>query len=258
MRRIAIVEDQDRFREALQTVFEATDDLSVAAAFRTVEALEAWVRTRRDAVETWDLVLMDLELPGRSGIDGLRTLKAARPGLPVVVCTVFEESGTVQAAIQAGADGYLVKRTPLPELLRQIRQACAGGAPVAAEVAASLLQLVRTGAPTPVTAEVWKIRVDGSEIEGPQGRLDLRRRRAVRLLLAALARHRLEHPGEALSTQACIEAGWPGERMLHEAASARLWSAIRALRDLGLEDVLQTVGEGYRLAPTNAVRILPR
>lgn len=256
MIRVAIVEDQDRFRAALTTVFDLTPDVRAAASFRSVEALEQALAADPETIRGWDVVLMDLELPGKSGIDGLRALKRLRPRLPVVMCTVFEGSDTVRAAIRAGADGYLVKRTPTAELVRQIREAARGGAPVAAEVAGALLALVR-GEPDPPAADAVRVAADGSWIDADGRRLDLRRRRAVRLLLAALARHHIDAPGEALAFDACIDAGWPDERMLPDAARARLWTAAKALRDLGLADVLETLGDGYRLVADGRVRIVP-
>lgn len=256
MIRVAIVEDQDRFRAALTTVFDLTPDVRAVAAFRSVEALETALLADPGSADRWDVVLMDLELPGRSGIEGLKILKRHRPDLAVVVCTVFEGSDTVRAAIRSGADGYLVKRTPTAELVRQIRQAASGGAPVAAEVAGALLALVR-GEPEAAPHDAVRVAVDGSWIDSGGRRLDLRRRRAVRLLLAALAQHHLDAPGQALPFEACLDAGWPDERMLPEAARARLWTAAKALRDLGLADVLETLGDGYRLAADGRVRVVP-
>ena len=97
----------------------------------------------------------------------------------------------------------------------------------------------------------WCVLLDGSALRSPEGsKVDLRRRRTVRRVLAALAAHRLDHPGDALTAEQCLEAGWPGERMLPDAARTRLWTTIRALRATGLEDALETVGSGYRLART--------
>jgi len=245
--RIALVEDQPQFRQTLATVFELQPDLELVAAFESIDALERAVGNDPEGASAWDLVLMDLELPGRDGVDGLHLLKRVRPELRVIMCTVHEGSAAVRRAIQQGADGYLIKRTPLPDLLRQVRQAAQGGAPVSPEVAADLLRLVRDAhAPTPEPG--WTVLLDGSEMRSPQGQpVDLRRRRTVRRVLSALARHRLEHPGQPLPTQACLDAGWPDERMLPDAARTRLWTTIRALRALGLEDELETVGSGYRL-----------
>jgi hypothetical protein len=73
---------------------------------------------------------MDLELPGMSGIEATRRLKATEPGVPVVVLTVFEEPATILDAIAAGIDGYLLKKSPAVELIAQLKTILAGGAPL--------------------------------------------------------------------------------------------------------------------------------
>ena len=122
---------------------------------------------------------------------------------------------------------------------------------IAAEVAAEgegERTRVATSPTPPEDGPRFRIALDGSHLEVDGRMVDLRRRRAVRRLLAALAGHRRDQPGAPLPSEACIEAGWPDERILPDAARARLWSAIKVLRDLGLAPVLETVGEGYRLA----------
>ncbi len=84
-------------------------------------------------------------------------------------------------------------------------------------------------------------------------RIDLVRYGPVRRLLDGLVVHRLEHPGAALSAEALIEAGWPGERMRHTAGLLRVYSAVRRLRRLGLETILLTRDDGYLLDPNAGV-----
>jgi DNA-binding NarL/FixJ family response regulator len=91
----------------------------------------------------WDLVLMDLGVPGMSGVECTRRIKTAAPELAVVVLTVFEERETILQAICAGADGYLLKRTPAAELLTQLQAVMAGGSPLSAGVARKVLEVVR-------------------------------------------------------------------------------------------------------------------
>lgn len=84
----------------------------------------------------------------------------------------------------------------------------------------------------------------------PEGeRLDLVRYGPVRRLLDRLVEHRLASPGEALTADALIEAGWPGERMKHTAGLLRVYSAVRRLRRLSLDQVLVTRDDGYLLDP---------
>ncbi len=95
----------------------------------------------------------------------------------------------------------------------------------------------------------WFTLPDGSSV-------DFSRRRVARRLLAALVRHREARPGEALDADALIEAGWPGEQILPDAARTRLYAAIRDLRRQGLEPILETVGGGYRFSPEAAVEVV--
>ncbi len=96
----------------------------------------------------------------------------------------------------------------------------------------------------------WVVAADGTWARSPTGEdVDLSRRRAASRILAALARHREEEPAGALSADALVEAGWPGEQILPDAAKARLYAAIRDLRTRGFAELLQTVDGGYRLDP---------
>lgn len=253
---LVIVEDQARFRKALETVIELTPDLRLGGAFASIEGLRAELRDHPDHIGRWDVVLMDYELPGESGVAGVRLLQALRPDLPVVICTVFDDAGSVQEAIRAGAAGYLVKNAPLPKLLRRVREAASGGAPLSPGVARGLLDHLRAMPGDGASgARPLTIYSDGSALVLPGGEeVDLRRRQAVRRLLAALARARIDRPGEPVSVEDCVEAGWPDERMRWESAQARLWTSIRGLRALGLEDHLVTTGSGYWLSLDVQVR----
>jgi DNA-binding winged helix-turn-helix (wHTH) protein len=92
---------------------------------------------------------------------------------------------------------------------------------------------------------------------GSAEHVDLTRRRAMRQLLWALVERRLAAPGEAMSLDAMLAAAWPGERILHKAGTARIYTAIRALRDMGLRDALVTAGDGYMIAPRVHVTVAP-
>ena len=244
MKTVVIVDDQALFRETLAIVVEQTDGLALGASFPSVSALRAAVNAEQLA--EWDVVLMDLEMPDESGLIGLRLLKGHRPDLKVVMCTVYDDSASIREAIQAGADGYLLKSASLDELLERLDDLSTGGAALSPAVARGLLDQLRDEA---VAAGAWQIARDGSKVTTPDGeRLDFKRRQAARRVLAALARRRVEQPGVALSPEGCIEAGWPGERMSRESAQARLWSAIRTLRSIGLSPILETVDGGYRLS----------
>ena len=87
-----------------------------------------------------DVVLMDIRLPGLSGIECVRRLKAVLPGVQIVMLTVFEDEERVFDALAAGATGYLVKRTPPAEILAAIAEVRRGGSPMSSAIARKVVQ----------------------------------------------------------------------------------------------------------------------
>jgi DNA-binding NarL/FixJ family response regulator len=145
--RIATVEDDRRYRESLELLFRHVDDFRFGEGFEAPAPFLERIRelSRNGEPAPWDLVLMDLDLPGLHGVECIRQVRARFPKLLVVVLTVFEDRGTIVDAICAGADGYLLKQVPAPRLLEQLRAVVAGGAPLSAGVARTVLELIRDG-----------------------------------------------------------------------------------------------------------------
>jgi DNA-binding NarL/FixJ family response regulator len=142
--RVVAVEDDARFRASLEVLFRHTPDFELVGSYAMpAAALAALDATRRDAGPPWGLVLMDLDLPGMTGIECTRRIKTELGDVRVVVLTVFEDRDSIVEAICAGADGYLLKRTPSDELLAQLRSVMAGGSPLSGGVARTVLELVR-------------------------------------------------------------------------------------------------------------------
>jgi DNA-binding NarL/FixJ family response regulator len=144
--RLIAVEDDRRYRASLETLFAHAAGFRLVEAFPTGDAaLERVDESRRRGERPpWDLVLMDLELPGTDGIACTAALKQRLPDISVVVVTVVEDANAVLQAICAGADGYLTKRTPPDEILAELRSVMAGGSPLSAGVARTVLTLLRT------------------------------------------------------------------------------------------------------------------
>jgi DNA-binding NarL/FixJ family response regulator len=143
--RVAIIEDNPSYRESMETLFSHAPDFSVAASYGSAQPALAEVeqRLRWGQNVDWDIVLMDLELPGLSGIEATRQLKQLTPNLSVVLLTAFEEPITILEAITAGADGYLLKKASANEILAQLRMITQGGSPLTAGVARTVLNLLR-------------------------------------------------------------------------------------------------------------------
>lgn len=159
-----VVEDQRDLREGLQILINFTPGFKCLGAFRTME--EALARVKYDLP---DVVLSDIGLPGMSGIEGIRILKEQYPDLIILVLTVYDDNEKIFDALCAGASGYLLKQTEPGELLRSVKEAVAGGAPMSPEVAARVIKLFREVRPpervdydlTPHELRLLKLLVDG-------------------------------------------------------------------------------------------------
>lgn len=140
--RVAIVEDQRRTREGLGALIGGTPGLRVVGQFPSMEQMLGEV----GAVPP-DVVLMDIGLPGMSGIDGVRVLRERWPQLRILMLSVHGDDDHVFEAICAGACGYLLKDTPPQQLLEGITQVHGGGAPMSPDVARRVLAMFQRFAP---------------------------------------------------------------------------------------------------------------
>jgi DNA-binding NarL/FixJ family response regulator len=162
--KILIVEDQRDLREGLQMLINFTPGFKCVGAFRTMEAALARVR-----YELPDVVLTDIGLPGMDGIEGTRQLKEEFPDLLILVLTVYNDNEKIFDALCAGACGYLLKQTEPSELMRSLREAVTGGAPMSPEVASRVIRIFRDIRPpekadynlTPHETRLLKLLVEG-------------------------------------------------------------------------------------------------
>ena len=146
--RVMLIEDQREIREGLATLINGTIDFHCCGAFRSME--EA---LRAGAGQEPDVALVDIGLPGMSGIDGIPPLLEKFPALLILVLTVFEDDDRIFRALCAGACGYLLKRTAPAKLLESIREVKNGGAPISPEIARKVVQLFREFTPAPTPAD---------------------------------------------------------------------------------------------------------
>jgi DNA-binding NarL/FixJ family response regulator len=132
---VAIVEDDSGYRQTLERVFGSAAEFRVVAACANGEAAV-------QAIPTADcqLVMMDINLPGMSGIDCLRRLKVLVPGIRVVMLTAFDENDRLFESLMAGADGYLLKRAARNRMLETVREIMAGGAPISPQIARRMVE----------------------------------------------------------------------------------------------------------------------
>jgi DNA-binding NarL/FixJ family response regulator len=128
--KIAIIEDQREIREGLAALIDDTRGYQCTGSFRSMEEALAQIGHNLPHV-----VLIDIGLPGMSGIDGTRLLKERYPRLLLLILTVYDDDDRIFGALCAGACGYLLKTTRSARLLESLREAMSGGAPMTPEVA---------------------------------------------------------------------------------------------------------------------------
>ena len=127
---VVIVEDDKLLLRNLTDIVDASGDFAVVAAFNTAE--KALLCPQAGAV---DLLIADIDLPGKSGIELIQEIHQRSPGQELMVWTICEDRNTVFAALQAGASGYMLKGASGPEMLDAIRDQLAGGAPMSPAIA---------------------------------------------------------------------------------------------------------------------------
>jgi DNA-binding NarL/FixJ family response regulator len=143
MKSIWIIEDHSAFRRTLVRVLNAEDGLQCTRDFDSCE--KALAALAHDAAP--DLVLLDVGLPGMSGLDGIRLIKERSHNALVVILTVFEDDDKVFSAICAGAAGYLLKTSSVTEITQAVRDALAGGSPMTSRIARRVLDMFSKLAP---------------------------------------------------------------------------------------------------------------
>jgi DNA-binding NarL/FixJ family response regulator len=132
--RVAIVEDDDWLRSSLATAISGATGFECLGSFRSAESALKNIPTLNP-----DVVLMDINLPGMDGVQCVRQLKEVCPKIQFLMLTVYEESDRIFNSLQAGARGYLLKRTAIEELFEAIRQVMDGGTPLTDHIARKIV-----------------------------------------------------------------------------------------------------------------------
>jgi DNA-binding NarL/FixJ family response regulator len=134
----AVIEDQGPIREGLRALINGTSGYRCSGAYSSME--EA---LRRIAYDSPDVILVDIGLPGMSGIDGIPLLRERCPEARILVLTIYDDDDRIFSALCAGACGYLLKKTPPTRLLESLTEAVGGGGPMSPEVAGRVVRLFR-------------------------------------------------------------------------------------------------------------------
>jgi DNA-binding NarL/FixJ family response regulator len=133
---VAIIEDDREIREAIR---DFLNDQPHMACHMTEESVENFLRRLSDE-NVPEVVLMDIGLPGMSGISGMKLLKEKYPDLDIIMLTVHNDPHKIFQSLCAGASGYLLKTTPFMQIKKSIEELSAGGAPMSPQIARQVIE----------------------------------------------------------------------------------------------------------------------
>ena len=136
--KVAIYEDNRNLREGLFQLIDGSDGFHCVGAFANCERLIKQIQEAKP-----DVVLMDIEMPGISGIDAVKILKENFPEIKVLMETIFEDDDKIFNSICNGAEGYILKNTPPVLILSAIKEIYEGGAPMTPSVASKVLKMFK-------------------------------------------------------------------------------------------------------------------
>lgn len=142
--KICIVEDHDIFRKRLSELLNFYPELSLVFTAGSAESFFEKM-DRNEGKEIPQIVLMDIELPGMSGIEATFQLSENYPEVDVIMFTVFEDDERIFESIKVGASGYLLKDTPIDDVVRSIKEISEGGSPISPSIAKKVMGMVKNG-----------------------------------------------------------------------------------------------------------------
>ena len=144
--RIVLVEDNDVVRDGLELLINSLTEHEVVGKF---ESCEAAIKNLESTMP--DIILMDIELPGMSGIEGTKIIKKNHPEIDILVITVHDDSELVFQALVSGASGYITKNAPHNKILDAIEEVRKGGAPMTSNIARMVVESFRRNQDTPLS-----------------------------------------------------------------------------------------------------------
>lgn len=142
-KRIVVFDDNNKRRESLEMLINLTEGYVCTGTFSDCSNVVSDVEKSQP-----DLILMDIEMPNKNGIEGIKLLRKKFPSIIILMQTVFEEDDKIFASIRAGADGYILKKSSPQDMLKAIADALNGGAPMSPSIAKQVLKFVSTSSYT--------------------------------------------------------------------------------------------------------------
>ncbi|MFH9420559.1 response regulator [Streptomyces sp. NPDC017529] len=198
--KVLLAEDQGMMRGALALLLNLEDDMEVVAQVPTGDRIVPVALEARP-----DIALLDIELPGRSGLDAAAELREKLPSCKVLIVTTFGRPGYLRRAMEAGASGFLVKDGPVEDLAAAIRRVLAGERVIDPGLAAAAL----SAGPNPLTQrerDVLTAAVDGATVADIAGKLHLSQATVRNYLSAAIGKTGTRNRMEA--ARAARQNGW--------------------------------------------------
>jgi len=163
MIQVSIVEDDKDIRNGIQKYLNGQNGMKCRSSHETVESL----LTSLEVKDLPSVVLMDIQLPGMTGIEGMRVIKQKYPQIDIMMFTIYHDAEKIFQSLCAGASGYLLKNTPLNEVKESIELLAAGGAPMSPQIARKVIEYFnpkKSSAASPLTPT--EKRVVQSLVEG--------------------------------------------------------------------------------------------
>jgi DNA-binding NarL/FixJ family response regulator len=136
MIKVLIYEDNPQLREGLTMLINGSEGFEVLASFKNCNNVLQEIKTYKP-----DVILMDIDMPGTNGIEGLKQIRLVDNDTKILMLTVFDDNKNVFEAISNGANGYVLKKTPPARLLEYIQEANTGGAPMTSSIATQVLKM---------------------------------------------------------------------------------------------------------------------
>lgn len=133
--KVIIVEDNAEISAGLTYLINNSPDFTCVKVFKSAEDFLAQLADNK-----FDVVLMDINLPGMNGIECVNILKKKMPSIDIIMLTVYEDDENIFSALRSGAHGYLLKKTPPAQLIEGIRDVVNGGSPMSSQIARKVVQ----------------------------------------------------------------------------------------------------------------------